>query len=215
MLRNWRKIATLSRHFISVLNDLVSFQDYMYAQNLFDSSEFIPGNMHWLVLHGVSAITLNFPLLLSGFLLLKSQDDKSRARKRKRGRNMWNPRGNTTVNRRFPCRFVDVYSRFRCCGHGSVLLFLHVSVRFQLKETSVSVPFTDGFLLYGEWEIGEWEWKWEWKWKWKLKCRTGNGERETRNGEWGKGNRQQATGNGQQATGNGQRALGSFKIGNL
>ena len=47
-----------------------------------------------------------------------AQDEISRIRKRKRWRNIWNRCGNTTVNTRFHCRFGDVYSCFRCCGHS-------------------------------------------------------------------------------------------------
>ena len=63
----------------------------------------------------------------------------ARIRKRKRGRNTLNRSGNTTDNLCFRYRFRDVFSRFRCCvNDGTGPLFVHVSVKFQLKETNVS-----------------------------------------------------------------------------
>ena len=52
---------------------------------------------------------------------------------------MWNRSGNTTDNLCFRYRFRDVFSRFRCCVYnGTGPLFVHVSVKFQQKETNVS-----------------------------------------------------------------------------
>ena len=73
-------------------------------------------------------------------LVLSSQDEIARIRKRKRGRNMLNRSGNTTDNLCFRYRFRDVFSRFRRCvynGTGPLLrkhngkMELHVSATFQ------------------------------------------------------------------------------------
>ena len=57
-------------------------------------------------------------------LIERSEESLFWSRRRKRGRNMWNRCGNTTVSRRFRCRFDEVYSCFHCCGHsGTVPLF--------------------------------------------------------------------------------------------
>ena len=54
----------------------------------------------------------------------RSEESLFWSRRRKRGRNMWNRCGNTTVSTRFRCRFGEVYSCFHCCGHsGTVPLF--------------------------------------------------------------------------------------------
>ena len=47
-------------------------------------------------------------------MVMDSQDEIARIRKRKRGRNMLNRSGNTTDNLCFRYRFRDVFSRFRC-----------------------------------------------------------------------------------------------------
>ena len=81
-------------------------------------------------------------------VLLASQDEIARIRKRKRGRNMLNRSGNTTDNLCFRYRFRDVFSRFRCCVYnGTGPLFVHVSVKFQLKETNVSAIVISGLHL--------------------------------------------------------------------
>ena len=64
-----------------------------------------------------------------------SQDEISRIGNRKRGRNMWNRCGNTTVNTR-----LLVFPLLRSQRNRTT--FLHVSVRFQLKETNVSASVT-------------------------------------------------------------------------
>ena len=46
---------------------------------------------------------------IRGNEIINTQDEISRIRRRKRGRNMWNRSGNTTVITRFRCRFGDVY----------------------------------------------------------------------------------------------------------
>ena len=57
-------------------------------------------------------------------LIERSEESLFWSRRRKHGRNMWNRCGNTTVSRRFRCRFDEVYSCFHCCGHsGTVPLF--------------------------------------------------------------------------------------------
>ena len=79
---------------------------------------------------------------------LTTQDEIARIRKRKRGRNMLNRSGNTTDNLCFRYRFRDVFSRFRCCVYnGTGPLFVHVSVKFQLKETNVSAIVISGLHL--------------------------------------------------------------------
>ena len=85
----------------------------------------------------------------SGFdCKLTTQDEIARIRKRKRGRNMLNRSGNTTDNLCFRYRFRDVFSRFRCCVYnGTGPLFVHVSVKFQLKETNVSAIVISGLHL--------------------------------------------------------------------
>ena len=83
-------------------------------------------------------------ILLSG----EGQDEIAIIRKRKRGRNILNRSGNTTDNLCFRYRFRDVFSRFRCCVYnGTGPLFVHVSVKFQLKETNVSAIVISGLHL--------------------------------------------------------------------
>ena len=42
----------------------------------------------------------------------------------------------------------DVFSRFRCCVYnGTEPLFVHVSVKFQLKETNVSAIVISGHVF--------------------------------------------------------------------
>ena len=50
---------------------------------------------------------------------------------------MWKPCGNTMLNTRFRCRFGDVYSCFRCCGHsGTVPHFYMFPSGFSWRKTN-------------------------------------------------------------------------------
>ena len=102
----------------------------------------------WMTLFDWSGLLLILCIIPLRYTQSKAQDEIARIRKRKRGRNMLNRSGNTTDNLCFRYRFRDVFSRFRCCVYnGTGPLFVHVSVKFQLKETNVSAIVISGLHL--------------------------------------------------------------------